>query len=236
MDNRRFQCCEQVFAISELVIWKWAAGSVRPARPTGTLYGPSARPRTVSSAARELSRPPWRERGEIGHACPPRHPACVQRRAASLLRVSPEGPMTCGFTVWRAITCSIYTRRALRVSRMAAACFRPGAMLFPLGGHDVSRPVGAARFRRSPAAFPPEPGGVSAGVRRGFRRVPWCSAGRRAPGCRAFPARPSRWARRRSRPPPSSRPCDPFRGRPHDGMIQQYDRPAVSRRRQARPG
>ena len=164
MDNRRFRCCEQVFAISELVIWKWGSRVSPAARPAGTRCGPSARPRTVSSAAHELSRPLWRERGEIGHAGPPRHPAFVQLWAASPLHVPPEGPLTCGFIVWRAITCSIYTRRALRVSRMAATCLRPGAMRFHPGGRDVSRPVGAARFRRSPATFPPECGGVSAGT------------------------------------------------------------------------
>lgn len=183
MDNRRFRCCEQVFAISELVMSKWAAGSVRSARPAGTLCGPPARPRTVSSPTHELSRPPWRERSEIGHACLPRHLACVQRRAASLLRVPPGGPLTCGFTVWWAITCSIYTRRALRVSRMAAVCFRPDPCVSP-GGRDVSRP---GRRR----TFPPDSRNVSAGVRRGFRRIPWCSAGRRAPAAaRSLHGRP----------------------------------------------
>ena len=68
----------------------------------------SARPPTYRLVRHhELSRPPWRERSEIGYASPPRHLACVQRRAAILLRVPPEGPLTCGFTAWRAITCSI---------------------------------------------------------------------------------------------------------------------------------
>jgi len=157
-------------------MWKWTAGSVRSARPAGTLCGAPARPRTVSSTTHELSRPPWRERGEIGHACPPRHLACVQRRAASLLRVPPEGPLTCGFTAWRAITCSIYTRRALRVSRMAAACFRLGPHAFPREAVMFPAPVGAARFRRAPVMFPPDCGGVSAGDRsvppEGGRRLP----------------------------------------------------------------
>ena len=139
--------------------------ALRPVRPP--TYRLVRRPRTVSS--------PWRERSEIGHAGPPRYPACVQRRAASLLRVPPEGPLTCGFTVWRAITGSIYARRALRVSRMAAACFRPGAMRFPPAGHNVSprwAPHVSAgvpqRFRWSAAGFPP---GTVAFRREGGRRA-----------------------------------------------------------------
>ena len=72
MDNRRFRCCEQVFAISELVIWKWVGQSVRAAPPDGPLCGSSARPLTASSAP---------ERGTTGDTLTrPRRPACAQRR------------------------------------------------------------------------------------------------------------------------------------------------------------
>jgi hypothetical protein len=70
-------------------------------------------------------------------------------------------------------------------------------MRFPLGGRDLSRPVGAARFRRSPATFPPESGGVSAG----YRGVP-PEGGRRAAvrSQRGRPDRPGAGARRRPLP------------------------------------
>jgi hypothetical protein len=82
-------------------------------------------------------------------------------------------------------------------------------------------PVGAARFPRTPVMFPPECGGVSAGYRgvppEGGRRLP------RVP-CAAVPMGPAPESAAALFPP-----CDPFRGRPHDRMIQQRARPAVSR-------
>ena len=137
---------------------------VSPAGPADwSALRPVRRPRTVSSAARELSRPPWRERGEIGHVCPPRHPACVQQRAASLLRVSPEGPMTCGLTVWRAITSSIYNPGGHCAFPVwpphlsgQVPCVSPweAVMFAARWAPHVSAGV-PRRFRRSAAGFPP---------------------------------------------------------------------------------
>jgi len=176
MDNRRFRCCEQAFAISELVMWKWAAGSVRSAWPAGTLCGRPARPRTVSSATMNCLVRPGERGMKIGHACPPRHLACVQRRAASLLRVPPEGPLTCGFTAWRAITCSIYTRRGTARFPYGRRMFPAGPPCVSPGGRDVSRPGRRRTFPRAPVMFPPDCGGVSAGNRsvppEGGRRLP----------------------------------------------------------------
>jgi hypothetical protein len=196
MDNPRFRCCEQVFAISELVIWKWAAGSVRPGRPAGTLCGPFARPRTVSSAARELSRPPG-ERG-VKWARWPATPPGMRSAAGRRPAARSAGRAT---DLWlyrleghnRQHLCPAGVARFPYGRRM----FPAGCHAFPQAGRDISRPVGAARFRRSPATFPLGCGGVSAG----YRGV---SPGRRAPAAaryrRGRPDGPGAGDRRRPLP------------------------------------
>ena len=153
MDNRRFRCCEQVFAISEFVIWKLAARPVQPARPAGTPCGSPARPRTVSSAVGRG--------GGLARQC---RSAFVQRRVAGLLRVPSGGPLTCGVSTWRQETCNICAWRSLRVRAWPpyvsgrVPCVSTRAVAFPAGRALRVSP-------RSAAAFPPECGGVSAGYR-----------------------------------------------------------------------
>jgi hypothetical protein len=145
MDNRRFRCCEQVFAISELVIWKWVGQPVRAAPPDGPLCGSSAL--SIDGLVRPGKRDNWDTLAR------PRRPACAQqrvgqpaarsdRKAADLRRYLLAGD-------------DLPHLRPLRyaVSRRDAARFRPGAVAFPPGG--------AARFPGVPWRFPPGCCGVS---------------------------------------------------------------------------
>jgi hypothetical protein len=174
MDNRRFRCCEQVFAISELVIWKWAAGSVRPGRPAGTLCGPFARPRTVSSAARELSRPPG-ERGVKWARWPATPPG--MRSAAGRRPAARSAGRATDLRLYRL---EGHNRQHLRPAGVARfpygrRMFPAGCHAFPPAGRDVSRRwaphVSAGvpqRFRWGAAGFPP---GTVAFRREGGRRA-----------------------------------------------------------------
>src|SRR5882724_8571718 len=130
MDNRRFRCCEQVFAISELVIWKWVGQPVRAAPPDGPLCGSSAL--SIDGLVRPGKRDNWDTLAR------PRRPACAQqrvgqpaarsdRKAADLRRYLLAGD-------------DLPHLRPLRyaVSRRDAARFRPEAVAFPPGGPRVS--------------------------------------------------------------------------------------------------
>ncbi len=196
MDNRRFRCCEQVFAISELVIWKWVGRSVRPPRQLGRCAARPPRPLTASSAPERGTTRDTLARPAARHA--------LSGGLAGQRRVPPGGPLTCGVTSRRTMICRIYAPPRYAVSRRDAARFRPGATRFRPGA--VAFPPGGCRaFPPSAVALPPGYRGVSAGVPRCFRRT----AGA---GGRAFPERPPLRPRRRSPPPASSQACDPFPG------------------------
>jgi hypothetical protein len=208
MDNRRFRCCEQVFAISELVIWKWVGQPVRMAPPDRPLCGSSA----LSTDG--LVRPGKRDNWDT--LARPRRPACAQqrvgqpaarsdRKAADLRRYLLAGD-------------DLPHLRPLRyaVSRRDAARFRPGAVAFPPGGCR---------------AFPPECRGVSRRGAVAFRGgVPWRFRRTAGSGCRAFPA-PVVPAATAPEPAVGLFPgCDPFPGAAvRDGTDPAVRPPAVSR-------
>jgi hypothetical protein len=189
MDNRRFQCCEQVFAIPELVIWKRL-----PSRFSAPVSGDALR--LVRPPANRLARP---GRGGQPRArslgTPPGVRSAADCRPAAR---STGGTADLRRYCWRAITCRIYARRALRVSAWlprvsgsGARCFRPATMAFPA--------------RRALRVSPPECRGVSPPVpqrfRPGHRGV--SLEGRRRAGARSRRGRPygpSAGARRRPLP------------------------------------
>jgi hypothetical protein len=207
MDNRRFRCCEQVFAISELVIWKWVGQPVRAARQMGRCAARPPCPLTASSAP---------ERGITRTRSPgPAARHALSRGLASQRRVPTGRPLTCGVTSWRAMICRIYARYVTP--------FHAG--MPPVSGRGPwrFRPGGAARFPGVPRRFPPGRRGVSAGVPWRFRRT----AGS---GCRAFPA-PVVPAATAPEPAVGLFPgCDPFPGAAvRDGTDPAVRPPAVSR-------
>ena len=195
MDNCRFRCCEQVFAISELVIWKWAAG--RPGHPR-QLGRCAARPAPPTAG---LVRP---EKGGNPDTLPGPPPGV---RSAAGLAGQRRG------SAWMAADLRRYRLTGDDRPHLPPPCdafpagmpshLRPGCRAFPPPGPGVSArwvprvsPGVPWRFRRDTPAFP----------RDGWRGPP------------AFPARPSLPARRRSpRGPlprrvihfPGPRPTDP---------------------------
>ena len=151
---------------------------VHHARPAGTSCGSSARSRTVSPAGK---------RGQPG-ACSPGPPPGVRSAAGCRSPHVPAGrPVTCGVTAWQAMACRICARRALCVSRMAAASFRPGACF------SARRPWHFPPRGRH--AFPYKCRSVSPRVPRRFRRVRRRFPAKRAPAaacpCPAVPGGPA---------------------------------------------
>jgi hypothetical protein len=222
MDNRRFRSCEQVFAISEFVIWKWTGQRVRPAPPAGPLCGSSAPPTDGLVRPEEGATRDKLARSAAWHA--------FSGGLAGQRCIPPGGPLTCCVTAWRAIICRIYVPPGDAFPTGLPRVSGRGPCVSARRVPGVSRPecrgvsAGVAwRFRRGSVAFPPGWRGVSAGVARrsGRRRVRAAARSRR--GCPSGPGA-------EAQPPASSQACDPFPdGRPAAGLIQQYARPAVSR-------
>ena len=129
-------------------------GPARPARWASVRLVRPAQPR---------SRPPRKE-GTIRTRTPGPPPGVRSAASsASQRRFPPRGPLTCGVTIWRAMICRLYPAMR-RVSRRAAAHFRPGCRAFP-PREALAFPPG--RYR----AFPRACRGVSAGIPRRFRRT-----------------------------------------------------------------
>jgi hypothetical protein len=188
MDNRRFRCCEQVFAISELVIWKWVGQPVRAAPPDGPLCGSSARPLTASSAP---------ERGTTGDTLTrPRRPACAQRRVGQPAARSDRRAADLRRYLLAGDDLPHLRRYVTPFHAGMPPVSGRGPWRFRPGGPRVSPGV-PWRFPRGAVAFPPGCRGVSAGCRG-------LSAGRRAraaaPSRRRPSLRPPRRGRRRPVP------------------------------------